>query len=135
MKDYALLLGRLFLAAIFIYSGFRDIGNFDKVAERMANAGMPLPGLFLVGAIFLKLVGGFLMVLGIWSRTGALMLIVFLIPTTLIFHTNFAEQTQITQFFKNLGLIGGLLFVWAFGPGRIALQTYFDKSLRKGHSD
>ena len=61
--------------------------------------------------------------LGYWTRLDAWALILLLIPTTLIFHTNFADPNQMIQFMKNLAMTGGLLYVAAFGPGRLSLDA------------
>jgi putative oxidoreductase len=66
--------------------------------------------------------GGLSVLLGYKARLGALLLIGFLIPATLIFHTNFSEPQQEIQFMKNLGLMGGLLMVVAFGAGPVSLD-------------
>jgi len=58
-------------------------------------------------------------ILGVRARWGAVALILFLIPTTLIFHTTAGEWTQ---FFKNLSLLGGLLLLTATGSGPLSLD-------------
>ena len=88
----------------------------------MAQHGMPFVPFFLVGAIFLELVGSITVILGYFTRFGALLLIVFLIPTTLIFHTNFADQVQMIMFMKNVSMLGGCLILLAYGAGRFSLD-------------
>ena len=63
-----------------------------------------------------------------FTAHGVIMIFLFLIPTTLVFHNFWAsppEQlvAQRTNFLKNLAIMGGMLMVWAFGPGRYALET------------
>lgn len=60
--------------------------------------------------------------LGYKARWGAIALIIFLIPATIIFHTNFAEPMQTIAFMKNLAILGGLLMIVEYGAGRIALE-------------
>lgn len=118
------LIARAFLAAIFFQSGIGKILGFADTQGFMATAGIPsgLTGLLLVGAILFELLGALLILVGYKARWGALLLILFLIPTTLIFHTNFAEQGQLTQFLKNLAIIGGLLMVVYLGSGPLSLD-------------
>jgi putative oxidoreductase len=52
-------------------------------------------------------------------------LIIFLIPTTLIFHTNFSDQIQIIMFMKNVSMFGGCLILLGMGPGRFSLDYLF----------
>ena len=122
------LVGRLILAAIFLISGLGKIGNWGGTAGYMAAKGMPLVSLFLLGAIVIEVLGGASIVLGLKARLGALALIVFLIPVTLIFH-NFwafegqAMQQQVIQFLKNLSILGGLLFVAVYGAGPVSFDS------------
>ncbi len=123
LQNYISLLGRIFLVAIFVMSGFHKITDPQGTQQYMAAMGMPMTGFFLIGAIFLELAGAASLLLGYWTRVGALLLIIFMIPTTLIFHTNFSDQVQFIMFMKNLAMMGGLLTVLAFGPGRLSLDA------------
>lgn len=123
MEKYGTLIGRIFLAVIFLKSGTGKIFNFSGTEQFMAAAGMPMTAFFLAAAIILELVGGLSLVLGYRARIGAWALIVFLIPATLIFHTNFADPMQQGQFLKNLAMLGGLLYVAAYGSGPLSLTT------------
>ena len=124
MQKYIPLVARAFLAAIFLYSAFGKITGFSGTQQYMAAGGIPsgLTGILLVGAIVCEVFGGLSVLLGYKARWGAIALIIFLIPTTLIFHTNFAERMQVIQFLKNLGLLGGLLMVYSFGSGPLSLD-------------
>jgi len=59
------------------------------------------------------------------SVTGAMILCAYLGVVSVRLHdfwnmTDMAAATNETEFFKNLGMMGGLLMVAAFGPGRWA---------------
>jgi putative oxidoreductase len=121
------LLGRILLALIFLISGLGKIFDWQGTAGYMASKGMPLIPFFLLGAIVLELVGGLAVLLGFKARIGALLLIVFLIPATLIFHnfwtlTGMERQIQMIMFLKNLAIMGGLLLVVGLGPGPLSLD-------------
>ncbi len=122
-KNWAGLIGRILLVIIFVISGTGTIGNFDGTAKLMAQHGIPLASFFLVGAIFFELGGSILVILGFLARLGALLLLIFLVPTTLVFHGNISEPMQKIQFMKNVGLFGGLLFLLSAGPGRLSLDA------------
>ena len=125
-RDVSALLARILLALIFITSGYGKIAGFEGLTGYIASKGMPFPSLMALGAIVVELGGGLLLLVGYRARWAALAIFLFLIPTTLIFH-NFwsvaADQVagQQTDFFKNVAIMGGMLMVWAFGPGRVAL--------------
>jgi len=126
MKSLASLIGRILLVLIFLNSGMGKIGNFEGTAQYMAKFGMPFSTFFLPGAIFLELVGSITVILGYFTRFGALLLIIFLIPTTLIFHTPFADPMQKIHFMKNVSMLGGCLILLSAGGGRLS----FDHLLR-----
>lgn len=123
--NYIPLVARIFLSVIFLRSGISKILDFGGTQQFMAASGIPLvlTGLLLVGSILFELAGGLSVLLGYKPRWGAIALIIFLVPTTLIFHTNFAEEMQVIQFLKNLALIGGLLMVVYFGSGPVSLDA------------
>jgi putative oxidoreductase len=128
-RDIAALVGRILLAAIFIKSGWGKIGGFEGTAAYIASKGLPLPEVGAAIAVAVELIGGILLLVGFKARWAALAFVVFLIPTSFIFHAFWAvppEQVMAQQinFMKNLAIMGGMLMVWAFGPGRIAFDRH-----------
>ena len=130
-KALAVLVGRIVLVWIFLMSGIGKIGNFEGTTQYMAKFGMPLPSFFLLGAIFLELVGSVTIVLGYFTRAGAILLLVFLIPTTLIFH-GADDPGQKIQFMKNVSMFGGLLILLSAGAGRYSLDYLFRERKKRG---
>lgn len=116
------LIARTLIAAIFLMAGTEKVFDFSGTQQYMASKGMPLTALFLVGAILAELGGGLSVLLGLKARWGATALFLFLIPTTLIFHTEFSVQLQVIMFMKNLAIMGGLLMVAYFGPGPVSID-------------
>jgi putative oxidoreductase len=131
LKGLGGLIGRILLVLIFLNSGIGKIGNFEGTAQYMAKFGMPLTAFFLLGAIFLELVGSITVILGYFTRFGALLLIIFLIPTTLIFHTHFDDPMQKIHFMKNVSMLGGCFILLAAGAGRLSLD-YLLRDRKKG---
>ncbi|MEL6927017.1 MAG: DoxX family protein [Cyanobacteria bacterium J06600_6] len=119
--NYLLLFVRICLSAIFIWSGTNKIIDPTAAQANMSAHGMPFTAFFLAGAIALELLGGFSVLLGIKPRWGAAMLIVFLVPATLIFHTNLATEIEQAMLLKNLAMLGGLLILMRDGGGNLAL--------------
>jgi putative oxidoreductase len=120
MKNFVPLIGRILIASIFLSAGIEKIMNPGQTQQYMASHGMPLVGFLMVCAIAVELGGGLSVLFGFKARLGAAVLALFLVPTTLIFHTKFPDQ-QI-NFMKNLAIIGGLLLIFYFGPGPISLD-------------
>ena len=124
LKAFGSLIGRILLIFILLNSGIGKIGNFEGTAQYMAKFGMPNTSFFLFGAIVFELVGSVTVILGYFTRLGALLILIFLIPTTLIFHSNFADQIQMIMFVKNVSMFGGCLLLFSAGPGRLSLDYF-----------
>jgi putative oxidoreductase len=127
LKTYGPLAGRILIAPLFLLSGFHKITGFSSVAATMAKVGMPFPEVFVIGAIAFELGGAIMVLLGWHARWGALLLILFTIPATLLFHDFWAVDAaqysgQLTHFMKNLAILGGLLYVMAAGSGPLSLR-------------
>ena len=69
-----------------------------------------------------------MVLLGWHLRLGSLLLMLFLLPATLIFHRFWVMEpsheqiTQMHMFMKNLAIFGGLLYIFVFGSGCWALR-------------
>src|SRR5262245_59319341 len=88
----AAIVGRFALGVIFLLSGFNKLTNWSATAEHMTHEGMVAVPLLLAGAIAFEILGGLSLLLGFYGRLGSIALIVFLIPTTLIFHDFWAAD-------------------------------------------
>lgn len=108
--------GRIFLGALFLISGLFKIVGFAGVAGWMASAGLPATGLLLGLAIAIEVIGGLLLVSGWQARRAAIVLAVFLVPVTVVFHAFWSADPaqfneQLTAFLKNLAILGGMLLL------------------------
>lgn len=132
LNAFLMLLGRLLIAAIFILSGASKLMDWEGTSAYMASKGMTMIPFFLVSAAFVEIVLGLGVLLGIMTRISALILFLFLIPTTLIFHNFWSvelivKKLQIIHFMKNMGIMGGLLYVIANGAGKYSFDSLFFK--------
>ncbi len=128
VEQFGPVVGRILLALIFVMSGFGKITGWEGTAGYMASVGMPVVTLFLIGAIVLEIGGGLSLILGFKARWGALALIVFTIPATVLFHNFWAMEgadafINRIMFMKNLAMTGGLLMVMAFGAGPLSIDA------------
>lgn len=127
IQPAAALVGRILLATIFVISGAGKIFAFAGTAGYMASKGLPMPEVLLVGTIVIELLGGLMLAAGLKARWVALVIFLWLIPVTFIFHAFWGidpkeAQTQQIQFLKNVAIMGGMLMVFAFGPGRYSID-------------
>ena len=132
IKHYGPLAGRVLMAVIFLISGYGKLTDFAGTAGMMASQGMPMAEFLAAGAIVFELGGALMLVFGWKMRWGALMLILFTIPATIIFHNFWAAdaaqyQNQLAHFLKNVSMIGGLLYMMAFGAGPLSLDKMKDE--------
>ena len=120
--DTIALIGRLFLAVLFLLSGLSKLAAPAATQAYIAAMGLPAPTLAYFGATAVELIGGVLLLVGFRTRPVAAGLAVFTLLTAVFFHNNFADQNQMIHFMKNIAIMGGLLQVAAFGAGRFALD-------------
>lgn len=104
-------IGRVLLCLVFVNAVVGKFSGWGPVTELLRARGLPLPDLVLAGAVGLMAVGSALVITGWRPRLGAVLLLLFLIPATLVFHTDLADPLQRIQLFKNLAIMGGLLLV------------------------
>jgi len=104
-------IARVLLFPVFIHAVIGKLTGFTGVAGMMAGRGLPLAPVLLAAAVALMAVGSVLVISGVRVRLGAILLLLFLVPTTLLFHNDVADPQQCIQLLKNLSVIGGLLLV------------------------
>ena len=102
------LIGRILISAIFIYAIPGKIINFEQTVEVISNKNIPhtLAPFLLLLAIICLIFGSILFISGFKQRLGAYLLLIFIVPTTFIFHF---FPFQIKAILMNAALIGGLL--------------------------
>jgi putative oxidoreductase len=130
-EDWALLFGRILVAALFLPSGFNKLVTFSSFAASLAAKGVPYPAAVAAILIAAEFLGPLALVIGLWPRSTALVLIGFTAVTIWLTHRNLGvgvvlRPGQNVQFFQSLAIVGGLLFYFASGPGgwsRIRLRT------------
>lgn len=121
------LAGRILLSFIFVMSGLGKIGGFAGTSAYIASKGIPLPDVVTVGTILVEVVGGMMVIVGWKARWGAAALCMFTALAAILFHNFWAAapdqaQNQMINFLKNISIMGGLLYVVAFGSGPISLK-------------
>ena len=122
------LIGRIFLSALFLFNGIAKIFYYEGTIEYMENFGVP--GYLIIPAIIIEILFPILLIIGYKTRLSAIVLASFTILLAVIFHTDFSNQMQLTQFLKNFAISGGFIIVFTYGPGKFSLD-YFLKSKQK----
>ena len=117
--SYVPLAARICLALIFLNAGVNHLTGFQGFVNVIATKGLPGAPVLAIATIVFLLAGALSLLLGYKTKTGSLLLILFLIPASIFFHP---PTTDLTGFLKNLGLIGGLLMTIANGPGLVSID-------------
>ncbi len=120
LQNISTLLGRILLSAIFILAGIHKIGGYQGTQGYMQAMGVP--GALLPLVILLEIGAGAALLIGWKARIMAFLLGGFTLLAAFIFHHNFSDQVQMIMFMKNMAITGGLLFVFAYGPGAWSLD-------------
>jgi putative oxidoreductase len=129
VNDTFLLLGRLLMASLFLTAGIPKVmqGYGGGFAKYLGTMGVPYPEIVGVVAVAIEVLVPIALILGLWPRISALLLIAFVIVATGLAHRfwDFPEaqqQAQVNNFLKNISIIGGLLFYYVSGPGAWSLS-------------
>jgi len=129
-RNLTSLAGRVLLAVIFVVSGFGKLTSMAGTGGYMAHMGMPqaliYPALIITIAVELGL--GLLIVVGFKARIAALVMFLWFIPVTIMFHflpyraalangDKMGAMMQQINFMKNISIMGGMLLIVSFGAG------------------
>ena len=111
VQTKGVVIGRMLMGLLFLSAG---VGMLMAEGGPAASVGLPMAGLMVWLVVAIKIVAGGLLILGKHVGNAACALIVFTALATLLAHRDLADM----NLFKNLAIIGGLLYVMAFGAGR-----------------
>jgi putative oxidoreductase len=119
--------GRVLFALIFVAS---IVGHFSSAEIAQASAhGVPFATLLVPLAGLIALAGGVSIMLGYHAKVGALLLLVFLVPVTLVMHKFWGlpdpqmAMLQKISFLKNVSLAGTCLLIMYHGSGPYSLDS------------
>ena len=115
------ILGRIFLATIFLINGVGKIFHYESTIQYMEN--FDVPGNLIIPAIIVEILFPILLIIGYQTKFSALILSLFTLTLAVIFHTNFADQMQLISFLKNIAIAGGFLIIFVRGAGKYSIDN------------
>jgi len=126
-QSLAALLGRICIGILFFWAGWTKIMDIEGTMSYMVSKQMPMVEFFLPAAIAMQNLGALSLIMGFLTRWGAALLIIFIVPASILFHNfwNLEGAVQLTEkimFMKDVGVLGGLLLILAFGPGKYSID-------------
>jgi len=128
MNNALHLIGRILLALLFLPAGLAKLSGFEGTVSYIASAGLPVPAVAAAAALALEILGSLGLIVGFQTRIVAAVLAVFTLVASIFFHAFWSaapDQAFVQQllFFKNIGVIGGLLVLVSSGAGAWSLDA------------
>ena len=121
MEKVSQLVARVFLGQLFLIAGLGKIGAYEGTQGYMEAMGVP--GVLLPLVIMLQVGGGLAIIVGWKTKWASIALAAFSVVAAVIFHNNFAEQTQMILFMKNISIACGFLLLSVHGAGAYSLDN------------
>jgi|TARA_B110000908_G_C10105465_1_gene380575 putative oxidoreductase len=121
LHTFAAPTGRFFLAIMFFMSGLTKISQYSGTQGYMEAMGVP--GFLLPLVILTEAVGGLAIILGWKTKYVAFALAGFSVISAVLFHADFSNQAEMTNFMKNIAIAGGFLTLFVHGPGAFSLDN------------
>ena len=126
-RDGLLLTARILLVVLFVKFGLAKAMAFSTASTYMASTQLPAPSLMALVAIAMELGVGLAIVLGFFTRPLALVLAIYTVIAAMIGHPYWhmsgeLQYESMINFYKNLGIAGGLLLLMLTGPGRYSFD-------------
>jgi putative oxidoreductase len=121
-------LGRILLSLIFVFAGYRKLTTVAATIVQMAHQGIPYSNVLVWGAIAIEFAGGLMLAAGLFTRWIAFALAVYIAVLAVLFHAYWTvpaaeARNQFNAFYEHLAMIGGMLYVVAFGPGAYSIDA------------
>ena len=135
--NLAPVFGRCMIALVFVLSAIMKIVGFSHTAAQMAEKNLPMVEVLLVVSIIIELTAALMIMLGWRARLGALALLLWMIPVTVLYH-NFWTMVDMEQFInrimflKNISLMGAMLYIISYGSGRYSLDNLHRSPVPQG---
>jgi putative oxidoreductase len=106
---FSALVARLLIAQVFLFAAFNKLSNPAKTAGLIASKGIPFPLFCCFVAAGIELIGSLALVAGFKIRWTAIVLAIFVLVVTSIFHWDFTKDVNVHYFRKDIAIAGGLL--------------------------
>lgn len=127
-QNTATLIGRILMSGLFVLGGWGKLMAPAATQAMLASHNLPLVQLGWVLAVVVELGGGLAILFGLFTRPVAVVLAIWCVATALIAHINLGDRGQEMQFFKNMAMTGGFLYVAMLGAGAWSLDGWRGRS-------
>jgi putative oxidoreductase len=122
VKTYLPPLARLLMSSLFIWEGILQLRNPGGTAQYFAGVHIPIPDVAVWISVAIHLLGGLAILVGFKTRWAAAVLALLCLGTAFGVHLPVGDLANMTNFYKNLAMAGGFLYVIAFGAGGMSID-------------
>jgi putative oxidoreductase len=127
-RDEVLLIARILLAVLFLVFGWGKLTDYSATVAYMTQSGAPLPSVAALAAIVIEFCGAIALILGVWTRPLAVFFAFYTLAVGLVGHrywtmTGYAHFMNMTNFYKNVSLMGGFFLLYVIGAGKYSMDA------------
>jgi putative oxidoreductase len=127
-EDYLPTLARMLMCSLFIWDGVLQFRDPAAAIAYFASVNVPFPNVAVWVSIAIHLIGGIAILVGFMTRWAAAVLLLLCLGTAFGVHLPAGDMDNMMNFYKNLVMAGGFLYVIAYGAGALS----FDKAMTGG---
>jgi putative oxidoreductase len=128
LDDYLPALARLLMSSLFIWEGVLQLRDPAGTVQYFTSLHVPAPAIAVWVSVAIHLLGGLAILVGFKTRWAATVLILLCLGTAFGIHLPAGDMDNMVNFYKNLVMAGGFLYVIAYGAGALA----FDQDVTSG---
>jgi putative oxidoreductase len=122
LNSYLPVRARLLMCSLFIWDGVLQLRNPAGTADYFASLDVPVPNIAVWVSIPIHLLGGLAILVGYKTRWAAALLVLLCLGTAFGVHLPAGDMENMMNFYKNLVMAGGFLYVINFGAGAISFD-------------
>ena len=124
-QDYLPTLARVLMCSLFIWDGVLQLRDPAGAVQYFASVNVPVPNIAVWVSIAVHLLGGIAILVGFMTRWAAAALLLLCLYTAFGVHLPAGDMDNMMNFYKNLVMAGGFLYIIAYGAGALS----FDKAM------
>ncbi|MBV8525525.1 MAG: DoxX family protein [Acetobacteraceae bacterium] len=128
IRDELILVARILLVTLYVVFGWSKLSDYAGTVGYMTQVGAPMPSLAALVAIVIEFFVALALAFGAWTRLLALLFVLYTLGTTLIGHHFWTMEgavryANMTNFYKNISIMGGFLLLFVTGGGRYSIDA------------
>jgi putative oxidoreductase len=122
IKTYLPPLARLLMSSLFIWEGILQLRGPGGTAKYFASVHVPVPDAAIWISIVIHILGGLAILVGFKTRWAAAVLALLCLGTAFGVHLPVGDSANMINFYKNLVMAGGFLYVVTYGAGVMSID-------------